>query len=688
MLLTVDKVESHSRGVKSVYEYSVVNNGKIMEMLSKQLYSDSMLAICREIFSNARESCIGINNDVDFIVTLPSKNNPEMKIRDYGCGMSEEFLMNNYSKFGESFKDKTNIYTGCYGLGSKSVWAYSDVFTTTTFYNGIKYIYVNNKSGKNGVPELRKLHEESTTEQNGVEISFAVKTQDINSFAQKTAEILQYFPQKFKVIDETNQFDNILNGLNTTPLYQGNGWRICNQSGKAYALMGYIAYPIDQHQITSSNQQLLGCNIIIDFNIGDIGINLGREELEYNETTKKAIAKKLEEISLELKTIIESNIADCECLFDARVKYRSSPYFIQKLLNNVNFRGKDITSNYEYLYDYTCRYYYMAYSRVKSYSSNSIPYKEHVTFVINDILKGSKTIIDKLCLDKDNILVIKLDEQDPIEKQNHITKICNIIGIPESRLIFTSVIKASLPKTPRKKNAGGGGYPTLTLEYINNYHYSKKDFWKKTKINLQDGGYYIGCSGQDLLNGENKIIPNVLYNILQYLPELKIVVPTIIGLRPSHIKKILDPNYNGKKWTHICEYIQEQYDKISTIISIQDIEKYFKINNLDYNLKKVFEKIDISDTIDSFKEIVLSPDDIKKVGSFHSLSIELLNSRLYKFNNIVDCNQKDKIFMIPQHFQILELLSHIYNIEPKYIPHIKKIICLLDEDSKKLQTTT
>ena len=83
MKIEIEKVETHSRGVKLANNYSVMNNAKIMEMLSSNLYSDKIKATIRELAVNALESCMMANNlNGGFIITLPTHDAPTFKIRD------------------------------------------------------------------------------------------------------------------------------------------------------------------------------------------------------------------------------------------------------------------------------------------------------------------------------------------------------------------------------------------------------------------------------------------------------------------------------------------------------------------------------------------------------------------------------------------------------------------------------
>jgi HSP90 family molecular chaperone len=126
------------------------NMQHLMSILRDQLYSDKKLAPIREYSCNAVDANIeNGKKDVPIKVTLPNENFHELKIRDYGKGLSYEEMVNIFCSYGESTKRNSNDYIGQLGIGSKSGFAYGDNFMVTSYKHGKKEVYtcVLDKSG-------------------------------------------------------------------------------------------------------------------------------------------------------------------------------------------------------------------------------------------------------------------------------------------------------------------------------------------------------------------------------------------------------------------------------------------------------------------------------------------------------------------------------------------------------------
>jgi HSP90 family molecular chaperone len=185
--------EFHSRGIKSQIGYKVANSTHLMEILSG-LYSDEIKACIRELSTNAYDAHAEIGKpEVSFKVTLPTKDNRIFKIRDFGPGLSEEKIEKVYTIYGVSDKGDSNDFDGMLGLGSKSPFTYSDMFTTTSYHKGVKYIAVN-AINERGRPTFNMLHSEPTDEPDGLEVSFEVKKEHVGEFVEKAAMVYQWFP--------------------------------------------------------------------------------------------------------------------------------------------------------------------------------------------------------------------------------------------------------------------------------------------------------------------------------------------------------------------------------------------------------------------------------------------------------------------------------------------------------------
>ena len=124
MKLADRTVEVHSAGVRSASQFNIAQTSKMFKILSDSLYSDKIMAVIRELSTNANDSHISAHNEDPFKVTLPTNANPSFTIRDFGTGLSQQDMENLYTTYGASSKNDSNDFTGCLGLGSKSPFAY------------------------------------------------------------------------------------------------------------------------------------------------------------------------------------------------------------------------------------------------------------------------------------------------------------------------------------------------------------------------------------------------------------------------------------------------------------------------------------------------------------------------------------------------------------------------------------
>ena len=146
--------------------FSIKNSPVAFEILSSKLYSDANMAVVRELLCNAYDSHKACGKqDVPIHVQLPSYLNKNFIIRDYGLGLSKEDVIDLYTTFFHSTKADSNDFTGCFGLGSKTPFSYTDAFTVTSYWNGTKYSFVAAK--KDGYPNIYCINEEDTDECNG-----------------------------------------------------------------------------------------------------------------------------------------------------------------------------------------------------------------------------------------------------------------------------------------------------------------------------------------------------------------------------------------------------------------------------------------------------------------------------------------------------------------------------------------
>ena len=153
----------------------------IMGILRSQIYSDKLLAIIREYSTNAYDANVEARVDKPISVHLPTISRPELTIRDYGNGLSEQEVCNTYIKYGNSTKRESNDYTGCLGIGSKSGFAYGNSFQIISYTDThiTTWLARIDESQRGTISMLNQV--QNHTNETGVEIVIAIKRDDIKT---------------------------------------------------------------------------------------------------------------------------------------------------------------------------------------------------------------------------------------------------------------------------------------------------------------------------------------------------------------------------------------------------------------------------------------------------------------------------------------------------------------------------
>ena len=366
MKLADRTVEIHSTGIESASRFNIAQTSKMFKILSDSLYSDKVMAVIRELSTNAHDSHIAANNPNPFKVTLPSNTNANFSVRDFGTGLSQSDMEHLYTTYGASNKNESNDFTGCLGLGSKSPFAYTKSFVTTSYFNGDQFTYIA-AIDETGVPALNLLSHKKTTEPNGLEISFAVKTYDFGEFRTKAMRIYHYFKNKPIVNGGGAEFKNHSYSETNVPI-SGKNWRVCrlsesqdkfpnrwnNVSSGVVAIMGNIAYPVTtdliigqegatqeiSEQIAKWNRvfgkediknwkgflkEILnaGLYLELDFNIGELEMDVSREGLQYTKAVLKTIRQKTQDIYLDMKDQFTQKIQAAKTKVEANRQYHT-----------------------------------------------------------------------------------------------------------------------------------------------------------------------------------------------------------------------------------------------------------------------------------------------------------------------------------------------------------------------------
>ena len=296
--------------------FTIDATAKAFSILSDGLYSNKVLAVIRELSTNAYDSHISAGcPDKRFDVFLPTTLEHTFHIRDYGTGLSYDDCMSLYTTYFKSDKTDSNDAVGCLGLGSKSPFAYTDQFLVESFYNG-KHMTFSAYKNEDDEPVFAHMSTEDTTEPTGLKISFATKPDDKWSFMEE-AEVLY---QNFDKVPNTNVSIDI---KPVVKIFEGSNWYVRKQRHVNSVIMGQIEYTLDDDQFDGEIHDFLNSfrGLCIKANIGDVDITPSRESLSYNKRTKDNLVSIISGILVELNSTLEQNIKSSDTLWEARSRY-------------------------------------------------------------------------------------------------------------------------------------------------------------------------------------------------------------------------------------------------------------------------------------------------------------------------------------------------------------------------------
>jgi hypothetical protein len=261
----------------------------LMQMLSKNLYSDSIGSTVRECASNALDSHRRAGQTKPIIVSFKAgdSNNLEFSVEDFGIGLDADDVKNIISKYGKSTKRNSNTELGMMGLGFKAPLAYSSSFYFVCRKDGMERKYMMYEGEDTNTIDL--LYEKATTEANGVKVIVPIQYYDRNEFKTKIREQLAYFENVY--FDCGDLVDNNFS-IFRNELFQFS--ELASES-VLHLCLDNVYYPIDF--------QKLGIDIIrfpvaLRFSLTDgLFPTPNRESIRYTKEGKDIILKKITELA-------------------------------------------------------------------------------------------------------------------------------------------------------------------------------------------------------------------------------------------------------------------------------------------------------------------------------------------------------------------------------------------------------
>lgn len=390
-------------GVGETVAFTIEDSPEMIRRQIAHLYSQGAKTVVRELIANAIDSHVaaGIENTVPISVYLPTTFDPSLAVRDFGVGMSHDFVMRLYSRIGHSSKSGSNRETGMFGVGSKSPLAISDTFSIRCYdkpgFNGSELIAtINgktvdlNKSGRvrlytvffdaNGAPKIShtfnvEARPEDKVELGGVQVKVPI------SSAQRPLVLDGVASQHFVWFDKNISFEGSFTEVSSrfysaivqvTPgLYfasptkgQTASWSSSNWS--VFVRQGAAIYPLEEGSISPHipddirkmmrNISESGRHIMFDVPIGTTNVTPAREAIRYEPHTLPALAKFVKDKFEIFRAEIASHVGDAASHREA-LKKLAAKYLDPKDVNNLaalrtitpflSYVNKTLEANYD-----------------------------------------------------------------------------------------------------------------------------------------------------------------------------------------------------------------------------------------------------------------------------------------------------------------------------------------------------
>ncbi|MBD9511544.1 ATP-binding protein [Ensifer sp. ENS10] len=313
--------------IKELDTHAVIGGGKaeafgmsesaeFFTVLSDTLYRDKVRAVAREVICNAWDAHI-ITDQTDLPIEI-KLTNEELVIKDFGPGIAPERMRPIYCIYGASTKVKSEKETGGFGLGSKAPFAYSDHFSVTSAFEGLRTVYAVSRGGAetDGKPDMRPMVQ-TPTKATGITVSIPIRNAtDRQNFENHIKAVVRQGGIKAKLNDV------LLDTIDYEPsrklgymLMRRQGYGELNES-VVYVLYGTVLYPLTttHAEITKQTRHIanyLGENrVILLAPANSVGVTPSRESLSYSDKTIETCVRLLKAFTSSLKHDGEKAVRD------------------------------------------------------------------------------------------------------------------------------------------------------------------------------------------------------------------------------------------------------------------------------------------------------------------------------------------------------------------------------------------
>jgi len=532
-------------------QFSIEASAKAFMILSDGLYSNKILAVVRELSTNAYDSHVDAKcTDKPFEVHLPNRLEPYFYVRDFGTSMSHENCMTLYTTYFRSTRNNSNDSVGCLGLGSKAPFAYTDSFTVEAYLGGKKRIYSAYRD-RNGNPTFSLLDTVDTLEPNGIKVSMSVNNDDMDAFRREAQRVYRYFKVRPTIIGNN---DIYFYNEDTLLKSEDNSWEFNTGDNSNLIIMGQIAYPINNDSISSryvdedkvGNFLWQSQGLRLYVNIGDVDITPSRESLSYTQETKRNIRSLIEKVINDIKDTVENTIKSQPTLYLARKKFldienqcSSVKSAMESLNNAIEWNGQKIfdamVGNKIEVEGLGIKQLYKSGYRSKTETNKdvkNIPLRNDCRFYIDDCERGGlgrirQELKENFGANGYTAYIYTLTDGETINSN----KLLKILG---DATVNDIILTSSLPKVQRKSSSGSGSTVDYSLvEYYDEE--SGKILFENMSVKFEDAVYIPIRKGECTI-GHRTFDQSTVIKIIGYIYQDIGTDKTFYFLTPSQIK--------------------------------------------------------------------------------------------------------------------------------------------------------
>lgn len=536
-------------------QFTIKASAKAFAILSSSLYSDKILAIVRELSTNAYDAHVAAGcPEKQFELKLPSAIDPTFHVKDFGTGLSHDQITSLYTTYFDSTKTNSDEFVGALGLGSKSPFAYTSSFTIESRYNG-KISFYSAFINEAGLPSVVRMGDPAPTDEpNGLTVGLSVLSGDYYKFHDAAKKALVYFTTKPNIIG----YDVEVQEIEYTTKCDTWGLRKLSPfRNGAQLIQGGVAYPVDGAILVSAGVDSRICSLLetdVDLfvPIGYAEVAPSREALSYNKHTIASIVKCLENMNDEMIASFQAAFDGCGTFWEACTIFAKDAYsgpqstraILQKhheqtpfvyngrrLTNVIEVDTTDVNATSITTYALTSgrRYGSSKLDRVRQWFPDAgytaTRYQvsvSHLTKVIVDDVVGSTTpIIDSYLRDLLNktgsrhsavvIRPVNMKAVNQAEIDLFIERMGNPVVIKMSSLPDTRAARKRYTGTKREK---GTRLKFVGFNNRNGDSVFSRLCWKPEQVELDDGGFFIPLDRFTPVVGQTGVAVSCLDSII------------------------------------------------------------------------------------------------------------------------------------------------------------------------------